>query len=217
MYVDVCRCMYVYVCICICMYACVYVCVNVCVYVCMCVCVCICICVCSIFWEKQVMVVCVQYALPYEWNIWTKQAEEVKPFLKSKCHTDKMRGRLNCITGRITSFHVLYFSARILLLLLKGIPCLQGNYFEEVEYFFLKKNIIQENWEEGWASLKHVLHPSTHDSFLARIMFLIWGNILSSRQTVTRKQRFPVTTCFFKSNALKTCFVPSSQCFFLHL
>ena len=63
--------------------------------------------------------------------------------------------------------------------------------------------VIQEKWEEGWASLKHVLHPSTHDSFLARIMFLIWGNILSSRQTVTRKQRFPVTTCFFKSNALK--------------
>ena len=74
-------------------------------------------------------------------------------------------------------------------------------------YIFKKRAmvtmVIQEKWEEGWASLKHVLHPSTHDSFLARIMFLIWGNILSSRQIVTRKQRFPVTTCFFKSNALK--------------
>ena len=34
--------------------------------------------VCSIFWEKQVMIVCVQYALPY-----------VKSFLKITCHTEK--------------------------------------------------------------------------------------------------------------------------------
>jgi hypothetical protein len=43
--------------------------------------------------------------------------EEVKSELKNiKCHTEKMRGRLNCIKGRIASFHILYFSARILLL-----------------------------------------------------------------------------------------------------
>jgi hypothetical protein len=27
---------------------------------------------CSICWKRQVMVVCAQYAIPYEWNIWIK-------------------------------------------------------------------------------------------------------------------------------------------------
>ena len=75
-----------------------------------------------------------------------------------------------------------------------------------------KTMVIQEKWEEGWASLKHVLHPSTHDSFLARIVCLIWGNILSSRQIVTCKQHFLVTTFFCKSNALSTCCFPSCHC-----
>ena len=63
-------------------------------------------------------------------------------------------------------------------------------------YFTRKKQktmVTQEKWEEGWASLKPVLQPSTHDSFLARIVFLIWGNVLSSRQIVTCKQHFLVT------------------------
>jgi len=38
----------------------------------------------------------------------------------------KMRGRLSFIAGCIASFHILYFSARMLLLI-KGIPCLHGN------------------------------------------------------------------------------------------
>ena len=45
-----------------------------------------------------------------------------------------------------------------------------------------KTVVIEEKWEEGWASWKNVLHPSTHDSFLARIVVLIEGNILASRQ-----------------------------------
>ena len=67
-----------------------------------------------------------------------------------------------------------------------------------------KTMVIQEKWEEGWASLKPVLHPSMHDSFLARVVFLIWGNMLSSRQIVTCKQHFLVTTFFCKSHALNT-------------
>ena len=40
---------------------------------------------------------------------------------------------------------------------------------------------------------------------------------MSSRHTVNCEQHFPITTLFFKSNALKTCVFPSCQCLFLHL
>ena len=71
--------------------------------------------VCSIFWEKQVMIVCVQYALPY-----------VKSFLKVTCHTEKWE------EGWALLQDVLHLSTSCIFLqeccfLLKGIPCLHGN------------------------------------------------------------------------------------------
>ena len=73
--------------------------------------------------------------------------------------------------------------------------------------YFVKKQkmmVIQEKWEEGWASLKPVLHLSTDDSLVARTVFLTWENMLSSRQVVTCKQHFLVTTFFSASQMLWT-------------
>ena len=54
--------------------------------------------------------------------------------------------------------------------------------------------VIQEKWEEGWAPyIKGCIHLFTFIyiyNFLARIVFLIGGTILSSRQIVTCTQHF---------------------------
>ena len=56
--------------------------------------------------------------------------EEVKSELKNKCHTEKMRGR------RTASKDVLHRSTYCIFLqeycfLLKGVPCIQGNFLKK--------------------------------------------------------------------------------------
>ena len=54
----------------------------------------------------------------------------------------------------------------------------------------------------GLTSLKDVLHFSTHDSFLARVLLLIEGNI---RQIATYKQHVPSTVIFLVSRNAAMC------------
>ena len=78
--------------------------------------------------------------------------------------------------------------------------------------YFIKKQkmmVIQEQWEEGWASLKHVLHLSTDDSRLARTVFLTWEYVIfNSRQVVTCKQHFLVATFFLQVKCFEHLFLP---------
>ena len=113
----------------------------------------------SIFWKKQMMVVCA-ICLPYEWNICTKPEtiwlllfcyfEEVKSFLETQ---------MPCINNKEGGWaslkDILHLSNIVIFLqqycfLLKGLPCLQCNYFEEVKPFLTKCRIREEGctWVE---------------------------------------------------------------------
>ena len=77
---------------------------------------------------------------------------------KLLCHEG---GRLSFVNRCIASFHAYlreYCVFKAIILKKRNLS---------------KKNVIQEKWEEGWASLKDVLHVSTHYSFLARTLLLI--------------------------------------------
>ena len=139
-------------------------------------------------------------AMPFHMNEPSEQNrqhyfEAVKSFRKNKCHTVIQK---NWEGGWTALKEVMHLSTYYIFLqeyyfLLKGIHCLQGNYFEEVESL-KKRNKKNERKAE---LLKGVLHLSTQSSFLARILLLIQGNILSSRQTVTCKQHWTIFS-FFK-------------------
>ena len=134
--------------------------------------------VCSVFsWKKQVMDVCMQYALPYEWNIWVRQLalhilKNWRLSSKNKCHAEKMRGRLNFFKGCITSVHILYVSARILLLI-EGdtLPSRQLLSFEEGKSFI--KQWSYNKMRERLNSIKGCSSSFHTYSFLTRILFLI--------------------------------------------
>ena len=157
--------------------------------------------VCSIFWEKQVMIVCVQYALPYEWNIWTKQASlSLKkwrfPF-KANVIRKELRRKAELYYKMYCIFPHLVFFCKNAASYLREYLVFTAISFEEVEVFPKKGHTRQMRGRMSFiikgciASFKHTC------SFLARMScFFIWGNILSSRQIVTCKQHVPLTTFF---------------------
>ena len=52
-------------------------------------------------------------------------------------------------------------------------------------------NVIQKNWEGGWASSKDLLHPSTYCILLKEILLATSGNTLYSMQLFWRSEVFP--------------------------
>ena len=142
-------------------------------------------------WKRQVMVVCVQCP-----SIWMNHLNKTGNIILKQW---SLSVKINVIQsyswegGWTALKQVMHLSTYYIFLqeyyfLLKGTHCLQGNYFEEVESL-QKKNKKNERKAE---LLKGVLHLSTQSSFLARILLLIQGSILSSRQIVTCKQHWTI-------------------------
>ena len=117
-----------------------------------------------------------QYALPSSWNICTKHLtwyilKKWNISSKATCHAEKKHwGRLNFFKGCITPVEILYFSARILLL--KGIPRLQGN---SRILKTLSLSLNNGRTRRCWTPLKDVVHLSTLIVFLGKYWFLFKG------------------------------------------
>ena len=103
--------------------------------------------------------------------------------LKDKCHSEKMRVRLDFIKGCIAFFHIVS----------------SGQLFwkNKKKISFHLRYGIKGTWEEGWAPQKDVFHLSTFIFFCKNsVFYLIQGTILSSRQIATCKQHVPSTAFF---------------------
>ena len=116
------------------------------------------VCVCSIFWKIQAMVVCMQYALPYEWNMWTKFAtlfwrSKVLPLWINVMQKKWEGGWTSSKDVLHLSTHCTFLQEYSFLFEVKEISCFQGNYFEEVKSFLktwsCEKNVRGRNSIKG--------------------------------------------------------------------
>ena len=139
-------------------------------------------------------------------SIWVKRLNKIGNFIlkkisisfKDDCHSEKWKW------GCTSLKDVLHFSTYCIVFLQefyflsKGRPRLQGNYFEEVESFL--KKCYTRKMRGRLSSIKGCIssfHIYNHlYLFFARIVLLIQGAILSSRQVFTCTQYFPLTTIF---------------------
>ena len=116
----------------------------------------------NIFWKKQIMVVCVQYA--FHMNQISEQNRQhyfviLKQWmsLKTNVMQKKIRGSWASLKDVLHPSTYCDFFLQEYCVLLKGIPCLQRNYFGEINLSL--QNIIWNKWGEGWTSLKDSIFP----------------------------------------------------------
>ena len=88
--------------------------------------------------------------------------EEVKSFLKNNCDTEIWEGGWTALNDALHLSTYCFFLQEYCFLL-KGIPCLQGSYFEDVESF--KKKVMQKmrgrlNFIKGCIASFHTLQFS---------------------------------------------------------
>ena len=96
--------------------------------------------------------------------------EEVKSFLKNNCDTEIWEGGWTALNDALHLSTYCFFFCKNTASYLREYLVFKAVILKT---WNLSKKRSCKKWEEGWTSLKDVLHLSTHCSFLARILFLI--------------------------------------------